>query len=237
MCAMFSDRLSALVLSFSLSSVSLAYGEAFRVLGQGNSGTAQGDAFAAQADDPSAVFYNPAGMMQQKGVQLSTSALFIGGYYKFRSPNGQQFKGDLDGSVAINPPPATFYLTADLNSLGDKLGVKFLDDFALGIGMNAPFGLVVRWPRNVPFSNVTTFAQLPLVDIKPTVAYKFNEYLSVGTGLDIYTFIGFLGHGKARVRSFVPPATNIELEGKRHSDWFQFRGSCNAVANQHWRYL
>jgi long-chain fatty acid transport protein len=204
---------SALVLTISLTSASFVYAEAFRVLGQGNSGTAQGDAFAAQADDPSAVFYNPAGMTHLTGIQLSTGALLIGGSYKYESPSGEKFRGDLDGSFA-KPPPATFYLTSRLDKLGNQLGTVLLDDFALGIGINSPFGLVIRWPKSVPFSSVTTFAQLPLVDIKPTLAYKFSEYFSAGLGLDIYTFIGFLGEGKLRARSFIPGGINVELDGK-----------------------
>ncbi len=216
----FSGRLPAVVLLAALSSSSIVYAEAFRVLGQGNSGTAQGDAFAAQADDPSAVFYNPAGMTQLEKVQFATGVLFIAGHYDYETPSGQKFRGDLDGSVAINPPPATIYVTANISNLGEKFGIDstekspFLGKFNLGLGMNSPFGLVIRWPKDVPFSSVTTFAQLPLVDIKPTVAYKFNEYFSVGGGLDIYTFIGFLGDGKLRAKSFIPPATNIALDGK-----------------------
>lgn len=216
---LFIPRCSAVVLSIILSSTSHAYAEAFRVLGQGNSGTAQGDAFAAQADDPSAVFYNPAGMTQLEKVQFSAGVLFIGGHYKYESPAGQKFRGDLDGPVAINPPPATIYATANLSNLGKKIGIDsiekstLLKKFNLGLGMNSPFGLVIRWPKDVPFSSVTTFAQLPLVDIKPTIAYKFNEYFSVGAGMDIYTFIGFLGDGKLRAKSFIPPGTNIEIDG------------------------
>jgi long-chain fatty acid transport protein len=211
---------SALVLTISLTSASFVYADAFRVLGQGNSGTAQGDAFAAQADDPSAVFYNPAGMTQLEKVQFSAGVLFIAGHYDYESPNGQKFRGDLDGPVAINPPPATIYMTTNISNLGEKFGIDpaekstFLRKFSLGLGMNSPFGLVIRWPKDVPFSSVTTFAQLPLVDIKPTAAYKFNDYFSVGAGLDIYTFIGFLGDGKLRAKSFIPPGTNIALDGK-----------------------
>ena len=219
MWAIFSGRLSALVVILSLSSASAAYGEAFRVLGQGNSGSAQGDAFAAQADDPSAIFYNPAGMTQLKRVQFSTSLQLVGGFYDYKSPSGQKFRGDLDGSIAT-PPPTNLYLTANLGDTNAKLSIDppreftFLEDFTLGIGINSPFGLVINWPKDVPFSSVTTFAQVPLVDIKPTVAYKFSEYLSVGAGLDIYTFIGFLGGGALRTRSFIPPSTNIKLDGK-----------------------
>jgi long-chain fatty acid transport protein len=211
--AIFSARLSALVLIVSLSSASLVHGEAFRVLGQGNSGTAQGDAFAAQADDPSAIFYNPAGMTQLEGIQLSASVLFIAGHYDYESPGGEKFKGNLNGSIAT-PPPTNVYLTAKLDKLGNKLGTKLLDNFALGVGINSPFGLVINWPNNVPFSAVTTFAQLPLIDVMPTLAYKANDYLSLGAGLDIYTFIGFLGGGKVRTRSFFPSDGNSALNGK-----------------------
>src|SRR5215831_19294748 len=111
--AAFSPWLLVLALIVNLGSASVAYGEAFRVLGQGNSGTAQGDAFAAQADDPSAIFYNPAGMTQLNRVQFSAGVLFIGGHYHYESPTGQKFTGDLDGSIAT-PPPATLYLTANV---------------------------------------------------------------------------------------------------------------------------
>jgi long-chain fatty acid transport protein len=47
------------------------------------------------------------------------------------------------------------------------------------------------------------------MDIKPTLAYKVNKYLSVGGGLDIYTFADFLGEGQAELHTrsgpeFVP---------------------------------
>jgi len=211
--AAFSPWLLVLALIVSLGSASLVYGEAFRVLGQGNSGTAQGDAFAAQADDPSAIFYNPAGITQLEGIQLSASVLFIAGHYDYESPDGEKFKGNLNGSIAT-PPPTNLYLTAKLDKLGNKLGTKLMDNIALGVGINSPFGLVINWPNNVPFSAVTTFAQLPLIDVKPTLAFKANEYLSVGAGLDIYTFISFLGGGEVRTRSFFPPNSNAAINGK-----------------------
>src|SRR5687767_13117234 len=44
---------------------------AFRIFDQSASATAQGGAFAAQADDPSAIYFNPAGLTQLSGVQTS----------------------------------------------------------------------------------------------------------------------------------------------------------------------
>ena len=99
------------VLLLLLLSATHAYGEAIRNLHQGTAATGQGDAFAAQADDPSAMFYNPAGMTQLDRIQFYASTLLlIGGYYDFTSPSGQPFRGNLDGTIVV-PPPSTFYLT------------------------------------------------------------------------------------------------------------------------------
>ncbi len=202
--------ISLLILSHS---ISLAYGEAFRNLHQGTAATGQGDAFAAQADDPSALFYNPAGMTQLEGVQLYNGTLLIGGSYDFTSPDGQHFRGDLDGSIAM-PPPSTFYVTANLHALE----IPVIQNLTVGIGLNSPFGLLIRWPDTVPFSEVDVFGALPLLDIKPTAAYKFNEYLSIGGGLDIYTFTSFLGEGQVEAQAFgqgtrFPPGATVEVNG------------------------
>ena len=40
-----------------------------------------------------------------------------------------------------------------------------------------------------------TSASLPLLDIKPTVAYRVSDWLSVSVGADIFTFWSDLGEG------------------------------------------
>src|SRR5918993_1525498 len=73
--------------------VSSVYAGGFRVYDQSASGTAQGNAFTAQADDPSAVYYNPAGMTQLHGLQQSIGITFVGGHFDYRSPTGQTSRG------------------------------------------------------------------------------------------------------------------------------------------------
>jgi len=176
---------------------------------QGAAASGQGTAFAAQADDPSAIHYNPAGMTQLEGVQFYGGTLLVGGQYNFTSPAGQKFRGDLDGSIAW-PPPINFYLTANL----ENYDIGFLKNLSLGIGVNSPYGLIVNYPKEVPFSALDVRATLPLLDIKPTAAYRFNDYFSIGGGLDIYTFASFAGEGAAQVNAFIPPSTNLELRVK-----------------------
>lgn len=188
----------------------------FRILDQSASATGQAAAFIAQADDPSAIYYNPAGMTQLRGVQFSIGTNLIGGGTSFTSPSGATANGDFGGSIA-NPPPSNLYLTANLKDLG----VTVLGDMTVGLAVVAPFGTNVRWPENGPFATALTRQTFELIDIKPTVAYKVNDHLSLGFGVDIYTFSSIWGKGQA-VTKFnssggpgLPPAgTPLEINGK-----------------------
>jgi long-chain fatty acid transport protein len=170
-----------------------------RIQGQGTAASGMSNAFSAQADDPSALHYNPAGMTQLHGVEFMTGVLLSGGTTSFTSPTGVTATGDRNGSVAW-PPPGHIYLTANLKDLG----MTALGDLTVGIGLTVPFGSITRWPNDGPFRTVTTFNTLPLLDIKPTVAFKLTEDLSLGLGADIYTFSGLFGEGQVE-RQFVWP--------------------------------
>jgi long-chain fatty acid transport protein len=178
-----------------LGSPSLLQASGFRLFDQSASGTAQSNAVTAQADDPSAVYYNPAGMPQVRGVQLSLGTNLAGGTTSFRNAAGQTATGDLGGHIA-SPPPSTFYLTANL----PDLGITVLGPLVAGFAIIPPFGISIRYPTNGPFATAVTSAAFPLVDFKPTVAYKVNDHLAVGLGLDIDTFLSFVGKGQAEAQ-------------------------------------
>jgi long-chain fatty acid transport protein len=191
-----------------------AYGEAFRLLNQGAAAAGQGGAFAAQADDPSAIYYNPAGITQLRGVQIYTGAMFVGGTTEFTSPSGATATGPFAGSVAF-PPPTTLYVTANL----PDIGIAGFGDLAVGLGVISRFGLVTSFPEDGPFATAVTSAALPLIDIKPTLAYRINNRLSIGVGADIYTFAPFLGQGQFELKfkwpggGGIPQGVPVELNG------------------------
>jgi long-chain fatty acid transport protein len=64
-----------------------------------------------------------------------------------------------------------------------------------------------------------TFTTLPLLDIKPTLAYKLNDQLSFGLGADIYTFSGLFGEGHLEQKSVwpgglgIPAGSLVEING------------------------
>ena len=116
-----------------------------RIQGQGAAASAMSNAFSAQADDPSALHYNPAGMTQLQGIQVMAGVLASGGSTNFTSLTGVTARGDRNGSVAW-PPPGHTYITANLKSLG----VTALGDLSVGVGLTVPFGSMTRWPNDGP---------------------------------------------------------------------------------------
>ena len=188
--------------------LSEAFAQALRFQPQGATAAGQGNAFVAQADDASAVHYNPAGLSQVNGVQVVTGITLVGGSIKFNSPTGTDSRGDFGGSIA-NPPPSYSYVSANLGSFG----WNSLSGVTVGLGLNSPFGLNIRYPLDGPFNSAVTSAALPLVAIKPTMAYKLNDQLAIGIGADIYTFASFLGQGHIEQKQAGAGGTALELEG------------------------
>jgi len=168
-----------------------------------------GNAFAAQADDASALHFNPAGMTQVRGLQLMAGSLFVGGVTTHTSPTGQTTVGDRGGSVAW-PPPTHFYLVANLKDIG----FDGLARWTAGVGVTTPFGSLTEYQETAPFRDSVLFNTLPLIDIKPTVAYKLNDALSFGLGADIYTFTTLFGEGHLEIkRKSSSTGAHSELNG------------------------
>src|SRR5438128_9612770 len=79
-------RFWLLVVVAALLTSGAAFGSGFAIFEQGAEATAMGGAFAATADDPSAIFYNVAGIAQQRKAEV----LFGGTVINFQN----QFTGD-----------------------------------------------------------------------------------------------------------------------------------------------
>ena len=188
--------------------------EGFRNPYQDASAIAQGNAFVAQADNASALFYNPAGMTQLHGIHVDVGVQLMSINTTYSSSSGVM---TTNNSPAVGlPPPGQLFLTANLKDLG----VSTLGNLSVGLGVLNLYGFAAKYPINGPFATALTFAQFPLIAIKPTVAYKVTESLSVGLGADILTFTGLLGEGHAERRFQAPPGsgftsgTELELNGK-----------------------
>ena len=131
--------------------------------------TARGDAFVATADNPSAIYYNPAGLTQLQGQALSATAYVVSLDADYRSA-----ATGLTTSINRHDQllPQVYYAFAPENRR-----------WALGVGFYAPFGLSTDWPATSGFrtfatKNVETYATL-----NPVFAWRVSDSLSLGAGL------------------------------------------------------
>ena len=193
-----------------------AQADGFRNPFQSASAAAQGAAFLAQADDPSAIHYNPAGMTQLPGVQHSAGAAFVSPNTTFRNSAGVKVENSVSGGAVGLPPPGHLFFTWNWQDYD----IGFFRRFAFGLGVESLFGFSNKYPSSGPFASVITKAQLPILDIKPTMAFKVHDMLSIGFGVDIFTFANFVGEGHAERQSVavgnIPgtaPGDRLELTG------------------------
>jgi long-chain fatty acid transport protein len=131
--------------------------------------TARGEAFVATADNPSAIYYNPAGITQLKGNNLRA-----GIYGIYLDPTYSPLGGGATyhNSEKLAEVPQLFYTFTP-----EKLPLSF------GLGIYAPFGGKIGWPENTGFRAVATSGSLKYMTINPVVALKVSPSLSVGGGV------------------------------------------------------
>ena len=142
----------------------------FRIPNQDAASTARGNAFTATADNPSAIYYNPAGITQLQGhnAQLGFHVISVNSTYN--GPGGYEAETESE----IQPVPQ-FYYTRTLKD----------SPWSYGLGVYAPFGLSIEWPDDVSFSKTAIEGDLMTVSVNPVVAYKVSETLSVAVGPSI----------------------------------------------------
>ncbi|MCX8084693.1 MAG: OmpP1/FadL family transporter [Calditerrivibrio sp.] len=159
-------------LSFIAISANLAHSNGFQINEQGAKALGMGGAFVAQADDPSAVYFNPAGITQLEKFQFSAGLSPI-------SPVAT-FKSDQTGKET-DAKKETFYIPNMYATL------KITDSLSFGLGIFANFGLATEWPDNWEGRYITggTKAQVVSLTINPNIAYKLNKNLSVAAGINI----------------------------------------------------
>lgn len=131
-------------------------------------GKAVGDA------DVTSMFVNPSTMTHfDKGHQTALSASLILPNIKFTN-NGSGTTGD-NGGNAMKPTviPAAYLMV----SATDKL--KF------GLAATVPWGLKTEYNRNWIGRHRAVRSEIQTMNLTPSVAYKVNQWFSIGAGLQI----------------------------------------------------
>jgi long-chain fatty acid transport protein len=136
-----------------------------RAMGRANS-------VAASVDDASAVSFNPARLINIRSSEVSVGITAQNLTTKYDDGAGTTQNSDNDMSYTPN-----FHFAS-------KFGQE---RWSFGLGVNVPQGVATNWKENTPMALVATKSDLAVIDISPAAAFKINDQISVGAGLDYYS--------------------------------------------------
>ncbi len=144
---------------------------------QENSGSGLGNAYAggaAAAEDASTVWFNPAGMSHIGSKQVVGAVNGIKPSIKFGNnasqPAANQPLGDEGGDAGSWVAVPNLYLVVPLDQ-----------QWALGLGVNAPFGMITEYDSGWIGRFQAIKSQVKTYNINPAVSYKIGD-LSLGAG-------------------------------------------------------
>lgn len=165
----------ALVLS-ALSAHSMASGYHFGA--QSVSGLGTANANSAEAADASTIFYNPAGLTELPGAQLSINTFVVLPSVKYYNARGRYFatpapiQGETSGKISSTAVVPQMYASYQINN-----------QITAGLGVYLPFASGTEYSHNSVLRYNVNETELTTFDINPTIGFKLNEQHSFGVGL------------------------------------------------------
>jgi long-chain fatty acid transport protein len=151
-----------------------AFAAGFAIPEQGAKATGMANAFVAQADDPSAIYYNAGGL-----AFLDQRAFALGGTYirttkaDFHGTNPFPGDGSNGTQKTLSVFPPHLYFVQPINT-----------EWKVGLGIESPYGLTTEWknPDQFPGRFLSTKAALRAFDINPTIAWQVTPQFGIGIG-------------------------------------------------------
>jgi long-chain fatty acid transport protein len=148
----------------------LLFGGGIEVPMQDARSLGQADAFTAQADDPSAIFYNPAGLTQLKGTSVSAGAFYLQPEFRLQGADGT--------NQSMRLPSVLPHVYAETDAGTSR--------WRFGFGIDNTYGINEDWGNTGQLSTLVDEAQLSVINLAPTVAYEVNPNFSLGLAFNIY---------------------------------------------------
>jgi len=142
-----------------------------REQGSSNSGT-------AEAADPSTIFYNPAGLTQLDGTQITFGATAVDPHSHFSYSGATNSSGqavspaDSGGSYAKQAAIPHGYLSHRVN-----------DQLTVGVGLFVPYGSKIGYDDNFAGRYYGDSVDFKSLNINPSLGFKLNEHHSFGFGI------------------------------------------------------
>lgn len=154
---------------------SAAFGAGFSIFEQGAKASAMAGAFAATADDPSAIFYNPAGIAQQREMSVLAGATFINFTNEFNGDANSEVTSGVEGKYKRHTfVPPNMYVT-----------IPFGNNITFGLGTYSAWGLRTDWADPWAGRFISRDADLKTMSVNPAVAWQTTDgRFALGGGVE-----------------------------------------------------
>ncbi|OAI42512.1 hypothetical protein AYO41_04170 [Verrucomicrobia bacterium SCGC AG-212-E04] len=142
---------------------------------------------AATAFDGSTIYYNPAGMSFLEDKVTNTFGFnWIVPSLEFTNNGSRTAGGTPLSQPTRGESPANSNNAGFFNSSVPQfyLAYKINDRFAVGIGVNAPFGLETDYNETSVVRYNATNSRITNVNINPSISFKILDNLSIGAGFN-----------------------------------------------------
>lgn len=156
--------------SLALLAPAAAFASGFAIYEQSVHAIGSGGAFTARASDASAVYFNPAGIMDLEGVQAMAGGTAIFLYQGWSRPEGSGTRYDQPDNVGY---PFFAYVAQRVN-----------DRWGWGAGVNCPAGLKTEWGSDFPGRFISRESSIAVINANVNLAARLGQGWSAAAGLD-----------------------------------------------------
>lgn len=143
------------------------------------SASSAGTAYAGRSSsalDASTIYGNPAGLTKLKRAEISGGAAIISG-----SDDISDAQSSVAGTNKGDSVPLTILPFAYMSTPLD-------DRFSIGLGLYAPSGLINEYESTFQGRYQGSYSSTKEVTLQPTIAYRINDYVSIGAGPTVNHF-------------------------------------------------
>ncbi len=160
----------AITFMFIMTFAAVSFGAGFQIPEQGAASIGMGMGGIGKADDLSAIYQNPAGLVQLKGTRLYGNLAGI-------SPKATYTRTDFDSVESKSDliPVPGFVISSDFGGR--------LENVVLAFGMNSQFGLRNEYDAFGPQRYITTNISLTTIFVGPYAAWQVHPTFSIGGGV------------------------------------------------------
>jgi long-chain fatty acid transport protein len=147
--------------------------------------------YAAEANDASVAWYNPAGIPRIQNQQVVAGVSAIQTNFKYTGSLGiTQRALTIEPTLGLNPVTVTFdSISANGGTFNVVPNLEYVapisDWVGFGFSVVVPFGLKTDYGKDTPLRYAATLTSISVIDISPSLGMKISDKTYIGAGFDI----------------------------------------------------